>query len=290
LRLAEFMAEPAPTQHSVDWLSEVGYWPMYGNDEIGDCTCAAAGHMIQAWMMYGQHSVVEPNWPDILQAYSAVSGYDPKTGANDNGAVMQDVLDYWRKAGIGGDKILAFAEVDLTNIPLVINAIELFGGLYWGFNVPEFAMQQFEDSQDWDVGLFGSPQIIGGHAINIGAYDLNFSRLGAITWAKRQNMSLGFFTQYGDEGWIVITKDWLDRTGHSPGNLDLYALGEKLHELTGDANPFRPDPPQPNPEPTPATDPADLALAAAAHSHFSHVRYKTPMNRALKAWLKAKNL
>jgi hypothetical protein len=38
---------PPPTQ---DWGSKVGAnWGMMGNDKIGDCTCAAAGHLVMDW-------------------------------------------------------------------------------------------------------------------------------------------------------------------------------------------------------------------------------------------------
>ena len=36
---------PAPPA-AVDWGKKVPSWPMYLNDKYGDCTCAAAGHMI----------------------------------------------------------------------------------------------------------------------------------------------------------------------------------------------------------------------------------------------------
>jgi hypothetical protein len=33
----------------LDMTRRVPGWPMYANDRLGDCTCAAAGHMIEAW-------------------------------------------------------------------------------------------------------------------------------------------------------------------------------------------------------------------------------------------------
>ena len=37
---------PPPT---LDLAAPVPDWPMYANDRLGDCTTAAAGHMIEAW-------------------------------------------------------------------------------------------------------------------------------------------------------------------------------------------------------------------------------------------------
>ena len=70
-----------------------------GNDKIGDCTCAAAGHLIMEWTSLAQPKMFTPTDPQIVAAYSAITGYNPKTGANDNGAAELDVLNYWRKTG-----------------------------------------------------------------------------------------------------------------------------------------------------------------------------------------------
>src|SRR3954470_7477044 len=106
LSLGGFLRDTAGYPSKRDWLSQVDNWPMYLNDRIGDCTCAGAGHIIQSASTYGQGQTITISDDDVLRAYIANSGYDPRTGANDNGAVMQDVLNYWRKEGIGGHKIL----------------------------------------------------------------------------------------------------------------------------------------------------------------------------------------
>ena len=87
---------------------------MMHNDTIGDCTCAAAGHLVMEWTA-NVGAETTPADADILAAYSAITGYDPKTGANDNGAVETDVLNYWRKTGIAGHKIMAYAALEPGN-------------------------------------------------------------------------------------------------------------------------------------------------------------------------------
>ncbi len=51
LRLRKYVDLPAlPTPpERIDLTARVGDWPMYANDTRGDCTTAAAGHMIEAW-------------------------------------------------------------------------------------------------------------------------------------------------------------------------------------------------------------------------------------------------
>ena len=49
---------PSPPD-AFDETTQVHDWPMYANDRIGDCTIAAAGHMIEAWTAAGQGKPVE---------------------------------------------------------------------------------------------------------------------------------------------------------------------------------------------------------------------------------------
>src|SRR4051812_30434661 len=73
---------PAPKTET--WAHAVSSWPMMQNDTIGDCTCAAAGHMIQCWTA-NVGNVIVPSNASIIAAYAAITGYNPTTGANDNG-------------------------------------------------------------------------------------------------------------------------------------------------------------------------------------------------------------
>src|SRR5580704_3991068 len=99
---------PAPAQYA--YATDIGAssWGMMGNDKLGDCTCAAAGHLIMEWTDDNGKMVTPPD-QSIIAAYSAITGYNPATGANDNGAVELNVLKYWRKTGIAGHQITAFA-------------------------------------------------------------------------------------------------------------------------------------------------------------------------------------
>ncbi len=73
-----------------DETTHVPDWPMYANDRIGDCTIAAAGHMIEAWTAAGQGKAVEVPEPAVLAAFDLVKQVDPATG--EAGAVVLDVL------------------------------------------------------------------------------------------------------------------------------------------------------------------------------------------------------
>lgn len=294
LKIGRFLTT-VPTEHpaSLDYLSRVKNYPMYLNDNIGDCTCAGAGHIIQAESTYGQGSTQTVSDNDVLKAYEAVSGYDPKTGDNDNGAVLQDVLNYWRKTGIGGHQILAFAELDTKNMDEVKSAMNTFGAIYVGFNFPDSAMDQFNNGQPWDV--VRGATIEGGHAVHGGAY-LENGILKFVTWGAVQEMTQAFWDKYVFEAWIVITPEWLAANGKSPTGLDLYALGEALADITGGANPFpAPTPaptPEPTPSPTPTPDDSDETLAAWLTEWFQKghtLPHHSHLEAVLRTWLDQRN-
>ena len=226
-----------PPSPVVDYASQVASWPMYGNDRIGDCTCAAAGHMIQAWTDYATTEVTIGE-SDVIQAYSAITGYNPATGAGDNGANEQDVLNYWRKTGIGGHKIGGFAELaSLDNLTLAKQCLEVFGTIYLGINVPQSAMDQFRAGEPW--AWTGDTNIIGGHAVPVQYWGTHETgEIEVVTWGKRQRMTRRFWLNYVEEAWVVFSPDWLEANGQSAGGDDLSQLRAAFTELTGNAPAF----------------------------------------------------
>lgn len=248
LKLSRFLTLTQYPENE-DWLSEVTLWPMYLNDRIGDCTCATVGHIIEIFTHYGQGRLVKVTDNDVLKAYEDVSGYNPDTGANDDGAVVQDVLNYWRKTGVGGHKILAFAEVDYRDKDELRAAMSLFGNIYLGIDFPNTAFDQFDNGEPWDVvsGAYSE----GGHAINAGYYDVSDNMWKIVTWGQVQPMTQAFFDKYVEEAWVVVSEEWI-KDNKNPDGIDLAALGQDFENITGEANPFPDVPPAPQPVPTPA--------------------------------------
>ncbi len=209
---------PIPTK--IDYSDGITGWGMMLNDKIGDCTIAAVGHLIEAWS--GGKTIV----PDltIQNVYSAISGYDPVTGKNDNGCAELDVLNYWYTTGVNGDKIGAFAEVNINN-PVDINtALYLFNGLYIGVNLPASAEQEFENNQPWVV-VNGSP-IEGGHAIIIVGYDQTYYY--AVTWGAIVAIDPTWISTYMDEAYAIISNDYIVGTKTLEG-FDIAALTADLN-------------------------------------------------------------
>lgn len=215
---------PAPEKVFWEYKIDPATIGMFGNDTVGDCTCAMVAHWL---MLITAHTgkTVTPELQEVLDFYSAVSGYDQKTGANDNGAAITDVLEHWRTVGLSGHKIRAWAAIDYTNDEHVKQGIYVFGANGTGVQLPESAQDQFQAAQNWEV-VDGSP-IEGGHAIletGKGSDGSNYQ-----SWGKGdQKASNAWSAATVDEKYVVITDDWIDEaSGLTPS-------GFKMDELLAD--------------------------------------------------------
>jgi hypothetical protein len=207
--------------------AKVNDWPMYANDRIGDCTTAAAGHMIEAWTAAARGEPVEISEQSVLDAFDHVKLVDPRTG--EEGAIELDVLRYWRKEGIGEHSIGAFARVAVHTRQLVQAGAWLFGGLYIGLQLPLTA--QGEDVWDWTGSLSGDalPGSWGGHAVDVVAYDT--AGLTVVTWGRLKRMTWSFCDRYCDEAYCILSNDFLAE-GRAPNGFDLAALKADLALVT----------------------------------------------------------
>lgn len=229
LKLSKYLGAVPPAPSKVYWEYKVplNLWGMFANDTVGDCTCACIAHML---MLFTAHTgtMVVPTVDQVLHVYSAISGYDPATGANDNGAAIQDVLQYWQTTGIAGHKILGFAQVDPTNFDEVKQAIWLFGGTDVGITVYQSMEDQFNAHQPWDNP---SGDQLGGHSIPIFGYGSDGCT--GVTWAALQQMGWQDFAQICNEAWVVITQDWINKQGLAPNGFDLASLQADMAALNG---------------------------------------------------------
>jgi len=217
----------------VDRASKVSSWPMYLNDQLGDCTAAGVGHAEQALSAYGG-TEVDLTDNTILKLYEATGGYVPGDPSTDNGAVMQDVLDYWQKNGVAGHKIDAYAELeDFYHTANLRKALYLFGTVYLGINFPSSAMDQFNNGLPWRYEA-GSP-IEGGHCIVLqkmnqtGTPDI----LDIVTWGELHPMNIQFSQHYVEEAWVVIDKEWITASGTDVDGFSLDALIQDFNDMTG---------------------------------------------------------
>ncbi len=229
LRLARYVdvSKLPPPPVTLDLTAHVPDWPMYGNDRIGDCTIAAAGHMIEAWTAAGRGTAVEVSESAVLTAFDRVKIVDPQTG--EEGAVELDVLKDWREHGVGRHRIAAFASVSIRDHALVRAAAWLFGGLYIGLALPITAQEQ--EVWDWTGSFTGDarPGSWGGHAVDVAGYDE--SVLTVITWGAPKELTWRFWDRYVDEAYCILSRDFLEGD-RAPNGFDLAALKEDLALVT----------------------------------------------------------
>jgi hypothetical protein len=252
---------PAPAA-VVDMYSSVTPWPMYGNDQYGDCVEAGLGHSVEQITRYGQGATVRVTDQDVLDAYSAITGFNPDDPNSDQGTNVEDALSWWRKgAGMAGHAIVAYAAVDVSKGTRVKQAVQLFGEVGIGFNFPAYAMDQFNQGKPWDVQK-ANATIEGGHYVIVVGYDSAYFYV--ITWGAVQKMTPAFFAKYVDEGYVVIDDEMVSKVSQYVSGTDLHAFGQEFADLTGEANPF-PDDPTPTPEPVPVgPTAADVVSAVQA--------------------------
>ena len=221
-------AQLPPPPAAVNYGNAVPSWPMYFNDQYGDCTCAAAAHMIQNWTANAGKEV-SPTNPDVLKFYEHFTTPGP-----DNGCDMLSVLKYWQSTGLGKDKITAFAQVENKSTIQAQDAVNLFGSLYIGVELPDFAVNSANMLETpWIVPPQGpvgdaAPNPQNGHCIPAVAYDQR--NLYVVTWGAVKSMSWQFYAAYADEAFAVLSPDFL-KGGKAPAGFNLAQLKADLAEI-----------------------------------------------------------
>ncbi len=228
LRLSDYL-EPTlpPPPPSKNYAKNVKKWPMFGNNALNDCTCAAAGHMIEAWTASAGRLVV-PTESAVLALYKR---FDP---SGTKGCNMLSILKYWRNVGLGSDKITAFAALEHGNVTEVMDAVNIFGGAYIGLVMPKFAVNTNLNLSTipWVVPTGGpvgnaafSPH---GHCVNVVAYDVR--NLYVVTWGAIKSMSWEFYRVYSDEAFAVVSDDFL-KGEKAPSGFNMRQLIADLAEI-----------------------------------------------------------
>ena len=236
LLLASSLTAALPTPPAnFDLTAKVGTsWGMMDNDQIGDCTCAAAGHLIMEWTANAGKKMITTTDKQIVAAYSAITGYNPVTGANDNGANEIDVLNYWRQTGIAGHKIGAYVALEPANHNHIMDSVYVFEGCYIGLQLPISAQAQTQNHQPWSGppgGMTGDgkPGSWGGHAVPVVEYDAR--GVTVVTWGALQVMTWTFWEAYCDEAYAIISADYLNAKKFTEEGFNMQQLQEDLADL-----------------------------------------------------------
>jgi hypothetical protein len=146
----------------------------------------------------------------ILAKASVVKLYMHLTGGVDSGLNELDVLNYWRQNPVSADKIINYVSIEAKNHTHVQLAIQLFGGVYLGFQVQQNAVQEFDNHQPWAPG----PLTQDGHAVYAVAYDQN--QLTVLTWGNTQLATWAWWDECVDEAYAILPPE-AQKNGFAPG-------------------------------------------------------------------------
>jgi hypothetical protein len=164
---------------------------MDGNDTLGDCTIAALAHAVTTYeALIGKKK--------IMTKQAVVKLYLHLSGGVDSGLNELDVLNYWRKHTASGDKILGFASIDVKNQTHIKQAIQLFGGVYLGFQVQENCIEEFNARTPWTPGKLTTD----GHAVYAVSYDN--TGVTVLTWGNTQKATWGWWNECVDEAYAIL--------------------------------------------------------------------------------------
>lgn len=238
LRFATYRTSALPTppaQYGHETIVGARAWGMLGNDQWGDCAWAGPAHETMILTDLGSGSPVQFTTEAVLSDYGAGTGFDPNAGPpgsnpTDQGSNVRDVLKYRASKGIvdaAGHRHKIGAYVQLKSLQEALEALYLFEAVGLGFEVPAYAMDQFNAGKPWDIDANADGSIEGGHYVPLVAKRQN---LVVVTWGAVQQMTARFYEKFVDEAWAYISAEAL-QSGKTPEGFDLGQLQTDLQQL-----------------------------------------------------------
>jgi len=221
------LAEMPPAPPTRDWTTAMTFpCGEMGNDTLGDCTGAGAGHWIQAVTANASTEVTVSD-ADVIAFYSGSTGYVPGDSSTDQGGVEADVLEYWKETGLAGIKLDGFAQAQAQNVGEAQQVVNTFGGGYIGLALPKTVESQ---GDVWDVDLTAGADAergsLGGHCVVLEGYDQG--GFWFITWGMKKYMTIAFLRAYNDELWAPLASGIWAPNGKSPAGDTVPALDADL--------------------------------------------------------------
>ncbi|KAK4694879.1 hypothetical protein P7C71_g2771, partial [Lecanoromycetidae sp. Uapishka_2] len=252
----DFVGAPAPSAPSAlaipktaDYLKAFSAWDPLGNLKYNVCNAVVWSNtrrMITSKL--SEHEV----WPSRDQVYTFYRtqnpGFNPqiKNAETDLGMRIQESLDYLVKVGgPDGQRALAFARVDPTNIEDVKMALATFGSIWLGIRVYKTNSDQFENGEKWTLAPPQEKKAYG-HAVVAGAYNPNFK---IVTWGGVATLTPEYWHGYmpgGEPGKALPGKEkpnvfeayvvvWPEHIGtrRFMTGISLSQLAEQYNKMTG---------------------------------------------------------
>lgn len=202
LKMRDYITQPLPVPNIYGLSYKVKNLGMMLNDTLGDCTCAAVGHIIQSWTAEAGKEVILSD-AEVEKLYENSCGYNPADPSTDQGGIEIDVLNYWKANTVFGHALSAYVTINYADPQEVKEAVYYFGGSYIGLQLP----LAYQTASVWNVqhGANGAPGSWGGHAVPI--VDYNPGGPIVISWGKKIQMTWGAMNKYADEAYALLSPD-----------------------------------------------------------------------------------
>lgn len=217
LKLAKYLdiaaLPPAPAVRT--WSPAVlaaGGYGMLLNDQLGCCVPAGCLHLVMEQADNQGTVITMPSDQDVIAAYSAMGGYVSGDSSTDQGCNILDALKILVNPGVSINGAVhqagAFAEVDVKDPAEMAAAMNLFGGLLIGVQLP-VAVQNATSwtgptaplTGDWEPGSWG------GHCVILA--DNQNGAWQAVTWGSLMPTDQAFLADFCDEAYAVLDPaDW----------------------------------------------------------------------------------
>lgn len=239
MRLSQVLSSmTAPPPVSYDWsgaamLATHGDMKMFLNDELGDCVPADTCHALMV-RTAAVGAMLRPTNADALKMYEVVGGYVPGNPSTDNGCNEGEMCAYMMNHGLLGHKSVATAPVvagQLTNslIDNVKWAVELFGPIRLGVNLPASAETQFDARKPWTTS--GNLSIVGGHDVLLTRYNANFAYV--MTWGQLWPATWQWLEMFVEEAHMELFPD-LIKGKTTPDGFNLSTMTNELKILAAE--------------------------------------------------------
>jgi hypothetical protein len=210
---ADLTALPTPPAKGFGHYGLVKSWPMFLNDQLGDCVIAGAQHQEQLYHAQA-NTTISLSDQSALKNYEAWGHYNPNDPNSDEGTDMAYAAEQWRRHGMVDaqgkmHRIAAYTELQPANVNQLKVAGYLFTAVGIGIQFPNFAMDQFNAGQPWDLPKRGAnTDIEGGHYIPMVGVAPN-RNIYVVTWGKRIEMTPAFYQRYGDIAIVHYSQEML---------------------------------------------------------------------------------
>lgn len=247
LKLGDILTGTIPAHPAIADHFKGRTFGLYENDRYSDCgPTGVANHLrMVSGAMLGAEII--PSQQDVFDLYRTQNpSFNPTTGTDDDGVVLQSLLGALLRVGIGngkGQKIkpLFYGKVAIDSDAELEAAASIFGAL-WGVGLQVSQQQQSTSAgtKTWDY--VASPDW-GGHCVMNGAYEqsgmasvgskpIYQTDIDVESWNLRIRTTPQFRQHQLQEAWVIVWPWLLTHPGFQAG-VDLAGLRSAFKSLTG---------------------------------------------------------